>query len=178
MFRWLFDDQHLEITQEIYFYPFKSLRFPSHPYDIVTQLFDNLLELMAEDKLFDTPFLKYLYAKEIYLKQFRSYEAWGKNVSRGRTIALDSLLHYMKKNMNLADKYPEELGREVIVGNKILVYDINVLPNMPLRLREELVEAACGENLSYEEQLERIMEKVEKMKTTGCLTKQFPLCFS
>ena len=64
---------------------------------------------MAEDKLFDTPFLQYLHAKEIYLKQFRSYEAWGKNISRERIIALDSLLNYMKENVKLADKYPEEL---------------------------------------------------------------------
>ena len=90
---------------------------------------------MAEDDLFNTPFLQFIYMREDFLKQHRNNVVWGKLGSKERILALDGLQKYMRKTMEFAEKHGGsnlEIN-DVLFDHKNLVFDMNLLPNLPCK---------------------------------------------
>ena len=82
--------------------------------------------------LFDTPMLRYLSMKRIFLEKFLDPKVWrGEFGSKEQIIALDGVLTYFQKTSNLAEEFPQ-LINDVVTENKNLIMQ-RILP-MPLKL--------------------------------------------
>ena len=124
------------------------------------QMESSVITMDEDQKLFDTPYLNYLRFRANFLKQFRSNQVcWGKFGSKDRVISINRLLNYFKETLAMAAEYPEDLESEILVENKKLVFDMNVLPSLPFHLRRELVEATAG-STCYRDKLDKMIAKL------------------
>ena len=124
--------------------------------------------------LFDTPMLRYLSMKRIFLEKFLDPKFWrGEFGSKEQIIVLDGVLTYFQKTRNLAEEFPQ-LMNDVVTENKNLIMQ-RILP-MPLKLYEqlllELIEDGEGDHSRHQQQtssetLGRIITFVEKRKISS-----------
>ena len=92
---------------------------------------------MGHDKnIFDTPTKNYLDTKKTFLKNALRRKFWGANKSKQRVVAVNELLKFYKKSIELTEECDDhELAHKVLKDIYNLVVKVETLP-MPGSVRK------------------------------------------
>ena len=77
--------------------------------------------------IFDNPRMQCLKLKTEFLRKARNYKFWGRDKSRQRVIALDTVLRYCRQSTDLTE-WGTELRRDVHVDIKNFLLEDHMLP--------------------------------------------------
>ena len=104
--------------------------------------------------VFDTPTKRYLDTKKAFMKNALRRKFWGANKSKQRVVAVNELLNYCKKSIELTDECGDsELAHKVLedINNLVVNVEVETLP-IPGSVRKEVnsfVEVCCGDQEEF-----------------------------
>ena len=114
--------------------------------------------------IFDTPRACCLKLKTEFLRRARDYKFWGRDNSRQRVIALDTMLRYCRQSTEVAE-WGTELRKDVDTDIESFLLEEHVLP-VPRSIRAKLK----GEFVSTESQGQGVsfmMAVIEELRTNA-----------
>ena len=126
--------------------PIAGCNYINNLVDVIAMKTDAAMEYSFDDEkqgdeeasdLFHTPSMRCLQIKKEFLKKARNYKFWGRNWSRQRVIAMDTLFKYCEESIQLTmndDKLYRKMWLEI---HNLVLKDHPILP-IPKTIREKL----------------------------------------